>query len=62
MTCTDCQEPILESEYRGACWCKRCRGLLHAECRMSSPTEEDFCEYCLRLDAAEFAERMRTRR
>jgi len=54
MTCTDCSEPIVESERRSACLCERCHQPMHGECAMIAPGERELCERCFNADATGF--------
>lgn len=54
MKCIDCREQILESEH--FVFCVKCRGRMHAECAMTSISEDNICEDCyIKEQAAEYA-------
>jgi hypothetical protein len=58
MICTDCNEPITETESRARRTCVICEHPLHAECAMVGAGEVDLCEDCYELDEAGFVEAM----
>jgi hypothetical protein len=47
MNCIDCAEELTETELRFKRGCISCHGIMHAECAMSDPRENDICECCL---------------
>lgn len=58
MTCTDCKEPVTETDRLNKRTCVGCRGDLHAECSMAGVDEEDLCELCHDLQRAAILEAM----
>jgi hypothetical protein len=58
MTCTDCNEPITESERRAARTCVCCSKPMHAECSMIGIKDDDTCEACLGLEVKGYADAM----
>ena len=59
--CVDCGEHITETERHAGRSCHRCHGLMHAECAMSTPDENDVCEACHTAHALEYRREMKAR-
>ena len=52
MKCADCEEEITTYELRDSRQCHYCHTVLHFECVMVTPKEDDVCEPCFHAEHA----------